>query len=75
MMESCWPKVLLMASFRCRKNTQNDRTVISTVWAYVKSPVDIIFICAISEALLVAACNRKQPCSQSAQFSAQINCD
>ncbi|MBX6432963.1 hypothetical protein K4L92_00140, partial [Pseudomonas syringae pv. tomato] len=25
--------------------------------------------------LSVAACNRKQPCSQSAQFSAQINCD
>jgi len=26
-------------------------------------------------ALLVTACNRKQPCSQSAQFPAQINCD
>ena len=23
----------------------------------------------------VTACNRKQPCSQSAQFPAQINCD
>nr|ASI38237.1 Putative MFS transporter permease [Pseudomonas fluorescens] len=27
------------------------------------------------KAVTVAACNRKQPCSQSTQFSAQINCD
>ena len=25
--------------------------------------------------IVVTACNRKQPCSQSAQFSARINCD